>query len=206
MLLRLYCQIDPFSLYLPFCSTTEMLSDRVRVKTQLKNKPLFSPQRILDCSTYDQGCDGGGLYFTKDAFFALLNFLFSLEEFLVSKFGADFGMVLDNCEPYAEVSRKCSTAACTSSKTFVQNDFGYIGGYYGACSEAGMVEALVNRGPFTVGFEVYDDFFNYQSGIYRCSGNSPRNATDPDPHFEAINHAVEIVGYGVAGSGKYAVK
>lgn len=33
-----------------------------------------------------------------------------------------------------------------------------------------MMEALVARGPMAVSYMVYDDFFNYEGGIYHHTG------------------------------------
>ena len=50
---------------------------------------------------------------------------------------------------------------------------------------------LVKNGPMAVAFEVYDDFFNYKSGVYHHTGLKDR--FNP---FEITNHAVLLVGYG----------
>ena len=71
--------------------------------------------------------------------------------------------------------------------------YGYVGGYYGGCSEEAMkevsvrfewlscffpflfpatrsfsfvIQALVSGGPLSVSFMVYDDFMSYKSGVY----------------------------------------
>lgn len=56
-----------------------------------------------------------------------------------------------------------------------------------------MLQALYNNGPFSVDFEVYNDFFHYRSGVY----HHVKNVNEPDPHFEDTNHAVLLVGWGV---------
>jgi len=48
-------------------------------------------------------------------------------------------------------------------------EYGYVGGRYGRCSEAAMVQALRN-GPVSVSFNVYPDFMHYKSGIYHYTG------------------------------------
>ena len=40
-------------------STSDMFASRVRVMTNGTQQPLYSPQDIVDCSAYSQGCDGG---------------------------------------------------------------------------------------------------------------------------------------------------
>ena len=43
---------------------------------------IVSPQDIVSCSNYSQGCEGGFAY-------------------LVGKYGEDFGLVAEECYPYA---------------------------------------------------------------------------------------------------------
>ena len=43
-------------------------------------------------------------------------------------------------------------------------------GYYGACNEALMLDALVRDGPLVVNFQVHSDFSTYTGGIYRHTG------------------------------------
>ena len=57
-----------------------------------------------------------------------------------------------------------------------------------------MLLALHENGPIAVSFEVYNDFFQYQHGIYRhTSLNDTLNRFNP---FSITNHVVVIVGYG----------
>ena len=49
-------------------------------------------------------------------------------------------------------------------------NYKYVGGYYGGCSEEAMMQALVENGPLSVSFEVYDDFMMYKSGVYHHTG------------------------------------
>lgn len=59
------------------------------------------------------------------------------------------------------------------------------------CNEALMRISLVKNGPFTVGFKVYSDFFNYRTGIYYHTG-----LLEKFNPFEATSHSVLLVGYG----------
>ena len=61
-------------------------------------------------------------------------------------------------------------------RTYV-SEYKHVGGYYGACNEEAMLEALVQTGPISVSFMVYDDFYNYDGGIYHHTGL--RNAFNP---------------------------
>lgn len=64
----------------------------------------------------------------------------------------------------------------TCSRTYV-SDYEYLGGYYGACNEELMLQALVENGPLAVAYAVYDDFSNYDGGIYHHTGE--RNEFNP---------------------------
>ena len=57
----------------------------------------------------------------------------------------------------------------TCPRTYVSR-YSYVGGYYGACNEELMIEALVENGPMPVGYMVYSDFFNYEGGVYKHTG------------------------------------
>lgn len=62
------------------------------------------------------------------------------------------------------------------------------------------MEAIYKRGPVAVGFEVYKDFYQYKSGVYRHTGYNQNSAFEP---FELTNHAVLVVGWGtVAETGE----
>lgn len=50
---------------------------------------------------------------------------------------------------------------------------------------------LVKNGPLAIAFEVYNDFFWYQSGIYHHTGLMGKYSP-----FELVNHEVLLVGYG----------
>jgi cathepsin C len=54
--------------------------------------------------------------------------------------------------------------------------------------------SLVKNGPIAVSFEVYDDFLNYQGGIYTHSKMRDHVNFGFNP-WEITNHVVLIVGY-----------
>ncbi|KAJ8301667.1 hypothetical protein KUTeg_020654 [Tegillarca granosa] len=144
---------------------------RVRIMTNNTKKPVFSPQDIVECSEYSQGCDGGFPYL------------------IGGKYAEDFGLVEESCNKYKGRDGKCSTDM--TCKRQYSTRYEYVGGFFGACNEPLMQINLVNNGPMAIAFEVYNDFMHYKGGIYSRSG-----LVDKYNPFEITNHAVLLVGYG----------
>ncbi|XP_061923247.1 LOW QUALITY PROTEIN: dipeptidyl peptidase 1 [Entelurus aequoreus] len=147
-----------------------MLEARIRIQTNNTHTPILSPQQVVSCSEYSQGCDGGFPY-------------------LMGKYVQDFGIVDESCFPYVGKNTACG-ALQKCGRTYVA-EYSYVGGFYGGCSEAAMMLELVQNGPMAVSFEVYPDFMHYKEGIYHHTG-----VYDPFNPFELTNHAVLLVGYG----------
>jgi cathepsin C len=117
---------------------TSMLAERIRIITGNAITPVLSPQDIVSCSPYSQGCDGGFAY-------------------LVSKYGEDFGIALEQCFPYQSgvLTNVSCAGRCTDPAQIVHvTRFEYVGGYFGACSEAAMMQEIYSHGPVAVGIEV----------------------------------------------------
>merc|ERR1712226_565638 len=137
-------------------------------------KFAFSPQDIVTCSSLSQGCEGGFPYL------------------IAGRYGKDFGVVEESCRPYTGKDGQCVISDCLRHYTA---SYRYVGGYYGGCSEEAMKKALVEGGPLSVSFEVYDDFMSYKSGVYAHTGIQNPRAGSFNP-LELTNHAVLLVGYG----------
>ncbi|XP_077422865.1 dipeptidyl peptidase 1 [Vanacampus margaritifer] len=147
-----------------------MLEARIRILTNNSEAPILSPQQVVSCSEFSQGCDGGFPY-------------------LIGKYVQDFGLVDESCFPYVGKNTPCGIPK-KCGRTYVA-EYSYVGGFYGGCSEAAMMLELVQNGPMAVAFEVYPDFMHYKEGIYHHTGIS-----DSFNPFELTNHAVLLVGYG----------
>jgi cathepsin C len=154
-------------------SAAGMNEARLRVATNNTVQLVFSPQDVVDCSPYSQGCDGGFPYL------------------IGGKYSEDFGMVEESCNPYVGTGTGSCGTKPSCARHYVTR-YEYIGGYYGACNEEQMMLALVNHGPLSVSFQVYSDFQQYKGGIYHHTGVKSR--FNP---FQLTNHAVLLVGYGV---------
>jgi len=148
---------------------------RLRIRTLNTDQTIFSPQDIVECSEYSQGCDGGFPYLIS------------------GKYAEDFGLVEEKCNPYKGIDGTCHTnQSCTRHYS---TRYHYVGGFYGACNQELMKIELVKNGPLVVAFEVYDDFLSYQGGIYHHTFLKDEKNFKFDP-FQLTNHAVLLVGYG----------
>eukprot|EP00298_Acanthocystis_sp_HF-20_P013289 c20286_g1_i1.p1 GENE.c20286_g1_i1~~c20286_g1_i1.p1 ORF type:complete len:617 (-),score=264.97 c20286_g1_i1:33-1883(-) len=187
---------SPFK-YQGFCgscysmATVQMFETRIRVMSNNTHRPIISTQDAVSCSRYNQGCDGGYPY-------------------LVSKYAQDFGIVLEDCFPYTPGSECGSKCANPDSKIFV-SDYYYVGGYYGACSEAAMMQELYENGPFVVSFNAGSDFMFYSGGVYVTTQFSDSflqisqtTGQVKKKEWEKTTHSVLLVGYGeTKEDGKY---
>ncbi|KAB0376430.1 hypothetical protein FD755_010874 [Muntiacus reevesi] len=154
-----------------------MMEARIRILTNNTQTPILSPQEVVSCSQYAQGCEGGFPYL------------------VAGKYAQDFGLVEEDCFPYTGTDSPCSLKE--GCFRYYSSEYHYVGGFYGGCNEALMKLELVHRGPVAVAFEVYNDFLHYRQGVYQHTG-----LRDPFNPFELTNHAVLLVGYGAdAASG-----
>merc|ERR1711976_317114 len=159
-----------------------LMESRVRIASGNTMQPSFSEQEQITCGqerTYNQGCDGGW------------------DILMAGMYGQDYGFVEENCNEETKYNTQTyDKNACpdtTGCQRWYTNDFSYLGGYFGATEDDGgkaMMLALQD-GPLGVGFEVYDDFRPYKTGVYVHTGvSSEWNPIVP------TNHAVLCVGYG----------
>lgn len=162
---------------------------RIRIMTELRDKPLLSTQAVVSCSVYNQGCEGGYPY-------------------LVGKHAMDFGLVPRECMPYSGTDEKCKFRhgpRCPDTVPIVYaTNYTYVGGYYGGCSEQHMMNEVFQKGPIMVAFDAPSSLFYYTGGIY--TGDA---APHEGPHlanlnpWEKTNHAVVAVGWGEEHGHKY---
>jgi cathepsin C len=162
-------------------ATSDMISARSAILAQKSGDSTYraSPQSILSqCGFYAQGCDGGFPY-------------------LAAKYSQDIGSSGWDQVKYVESD---NMGKCPSESELVSRstDYKYVGGYYGAATEANMKHELYKSGPMTVGIEVAPSMQMYQSGVYDTDVRLP----DED-HYERVNHAVLITGYGEMNGKKY---
>jgi len=173
-----------------FASAAE-LEARIRISTNNQNQPVLSPQAVIDCSPYGQGCNGGFPYL------------------IAGRWAHDWGFVDEACYPYEGKDAICRDSGLKDHlepklQNVKFNECGqryytwmyrYVGWFFGNCNEQKMKEEIYRHGPIAVGFEVLDDFRYYKGGIYRHTGLKSE-VNQVGNGFEVTNHAVTIVGYG----------
>ncbi|KAL0486560.1 dipeptidyl peptidase [Acrasis kona] len=127
-------------------ASTAALEARINIASKNTKHVVLSPQDIVSCSPYSQGCNGGFPY-------------------LVFKYGEDFGLQTEECYTYEAADTKCTKDKCPGNKRNYVTDYQYIGGYVGGSNEQNIMEALTH-GPVVLNFLVYADFTRYRGGIY----------------------------------------
>ena len=115
----------------------------------------------------------------------------------LAKHAHEHGFMPESCLPYTDPKHTKCSAACTNSDLYFSSpEYGYIGGYYGGSTEAGMMKELTENGPMVVALFAPRALFYYKSGILKVSEFDPKRGRQED-HWQETNHAVLVVGYGV---------
>lgn len=159
--------------------TVSALEAQLLIRTQRASDLSLSQQDVTSCSVYSQGCAGG---FTEEVGF----------------WAKDHGITTTKCFPYVQFtsnntgapacSIKCTVdekAGINTDRLLYASDVNYVGGYYGNCSEEGMV-SLLQSGPLAIAIAAGIDAFYYaQAGDIVASDI-----------IEPVDHVVLLVGYG----------
>jgi len=174
-------------------STMASLEARLRIKTNNKDKTLFSKQFPLSCNFYAEGCNGG-------------------YPILVAKFLQEFEAVPESCFEYTESNDKCSNVCDFSKlkKKYTVSRWGYLGGAYGKTSEADIMKELRARGPIPGNIIVHWSFHFYKSGVFssrrlkkNCGRISKSTLLDSGRTWAKVEHSITLVGYGEENGVKY---
>jgi len=149
-------------------AASEALSDRFCIASNGSVNVVLSPEDMVECNSTNQGCNGGILG-------------------LAWKYLENQGITTDSCNPYtsgAGTVGKCPST-CVDGSAFKK--FKCEAGSTQKASGPAAIKSLIQAsGPVETGFTVYNDFMNYQSGIYHhVTGR------------QLGGHAVKIIGWGV---------
>ncbi|TNV80537.1 hypothetical protein FGO68_gene13534 [Halteria grandinella] len=169
-----------------------------RIKIATGKEVILSPQFLLSCNFFNEGCSGG---------WPLLNGFFT----------QIFSLPLESCAPY-ESSTHHSTCAsfahCPPAVDILSAS--YLGGYYGASSESLMMREIRARGPIVgdvnvpMGFSVYrEGIFHdecekgFQDKLLETGEVNDQTLADYNIEWELVNHSIVIVGWGVENGVKF---
>ncbi|EFA01288.1 cathepsin B [Tribolium castaneum] len=161
-------------------AAVETMSDRICIHSSGAKKFFFSAEDLLSCCTACGSCSGG---------YMMAAFDFYIKQGVVS--GGDLNSN-EGCRPYtADAHDKGVTPSCTKScrkgyPTSYSSDKHYGSKDYIVDAGVSNIQyEIMTNGPIIVSFKVYQDFYNYGSGVYHhVSGNYTGN------------HIVKIVGWG----------
>jgi cathepsin B len=152
---------------------SESLSDRFNIRDntcESSTQVLLSPQDLVSCDKQQQGCNGG----------------WPIKAWAYTN---KTGLTFDACDPYTSgggqtgVCKVKPGGTCPGSKK--KAVFYHTGAGYRILGEEAMMTEIYEKGPIEVVFEVYNDFFNYKSGVYHhVSGGL------------AGYHATKMIGWG----------
>ncbi len=174
-------------------STMTTLESRLRIKTNNKDRTLFSKQFPLSCNFYSEGCDGG-------------------YPVLVAKFLQEFEVVPEDCFKYTQSTNSCSNVCDYTKfkKKYSVSRWGYLGGAYGKSSESEMVKELRARGPIPGNILVHWSFNYYKDGIFSLKalrkniGSLNKNTLNTlGRDWAKVEHSITLVGYGEENGIKY---
>jgi cathepsin B len=120
-----------------------VLGIRTCIASGQTNNVILSTQYPTSCDSVNGGCDGGTLPDTWDFF-------------------QNSGDVADSDYVWTDslgITSTCKEPAATKTKY-------YASSYTQFGSTSDMMTDIFNNGPIQVGFDVYNDFFSYTSGVY----------------------------------------
>lgn len=165
---------------------------------RFQNKDRIAWKTILECSMYNQGCDGGYPY-------------------LVSKWSSENDLVTKTCWD-AQGVKKDKFGTCVPeaipecSRRFRVKDFRYVGGSMGRCLYFGNCEDLIKEelfkgGPMVAAIAPQASFFVYKNGILHESKDDKLQVDRPKKNSQEctgrecfnwyrVDHSVALVGWG----------
>lgn len=153
---------------------TEALSDRFAIASAGKVDVVLSPEDMVSCDTTDLGCSGG--------------YMNRAWAYLESS-----GVVSESCFPYSAGSGKAPSCQSKCTDGAAWKKYTCKKGTTVHPMTVAAIQSEINaHGPVEGAFTVYQDFFNYKSGVYHhVSGGV------------AGGHAIKVLGWGVENGDAY---
>jgi len=174
-------------------SSAEVATDRHCIASNGHNTPEVSSEDLLECCTAcGYGCQGG---------WPIKAMQYWQTTGIVT--GGNYGSNL-GCQPYEippcshncqeSQTPRCSQPSCNSGyrRPYNRDKHTSSSAYYVTPNEAAIRQEIFTNGPVVAAFNVYQDFYNYKSGVYyHTSGGF------------VGGHAVKILGWGTESGTPY---
>ncbi|MBN3311593.1 TINAL protein, partial [Atractosteus spatula] len=171
-------------------STAAVASDRIAIQSMGHMTPQLSPQNIISCDTRNQGgCTWGRV---DGAWWFLRRKGVVTQEcypFLAPQPGETPHCMMHS-RPVGRGKRQ-ATAHCPSAESYRNEIYQSTPPYRLSSNEKEIMKEIMDNGPVQAIMEVHEDFFVYQSGIYRHTPVSSRKAPQYRKHG---THSVRITG------------
>lgn len=126
----------------------------------------------MSCNYENYGCDGG--------------YLVPAIDYLQAE-----GIADDQCMPYQDEVSHCNYK-CLDSKFAYKKHYCTVGSMVIAVSEQEIKEELYLNGPMIVALEMWEDFYNYEGGIYEQTTGEYTGG-----------HSMKLLGWGVEDDVEY---
>jgi cathepsin C len=77
------------------------------------------------------------------------------------------------------------------------NQYRYVGGYYGGCDEEGMMREIYESGPIVVAINATPELYYYSNGVFHSEAKKAEGKFEKNVKpWEFTNHAVVCIGWG----------
>ncbi|XP_063990009.1 tubulointerstitial nephritis antigen-like isoform X2 [Diachasmimorpha longicaudata] len=159
-------------------STAQVASDRFALMSKGAEAVYLSAQNLISCNNRgQQGCSGG--YLDRAWFYM-----------------RKFGVVDEGCYRWSGINDKCKirkrtnlkAAGCRRPPNPLRTELYKVGPAYRLGNETDIMQEIIISGPVQATMRVHQDFFTYQTGIYRHSRVAEI--------YPSGYHSVRIVGWG----------
>ena len=147
---------------------SDVLADRFAIASEGRINEDLSPEDLLSCDSRDYGCGGG---YIEKAF----------------QFMEHTGIVTEECFPFTAaqgIEPACATSCSSTSSEYKKYKCKRNSIVHPETPEE-IKSEIYQHGPVEASMIIYDDFFNYKSGIYNFVSGA----------FDG-GHAIRILGWG----------
>jgi cathepsin B len=175
-------------------ASTESFNDRLCIASGGKFQTLLSPQDTVDCCGFlacsSMGCNGGQpgkawKWFTRTGVVTGGDYT----DIDAGSTCIPYQYVAGGSTPKISCSKKCLE---TGYSTPYKSDKHFADSAYSLTSVSAMQQDIMQYGPISGAFIVYEDFMSYKSGVYKhVTGN------------QLGGHAIKIMGWGTENGVDY---